>query len=666
MDFSSLNFEDTHDVFKTSYQLGSTQTQATQGNNQQQQQDHHHVDTTIDFFGFADASTDFSNVSAAPIATSSSSQQPQHHQQQQHIDYTNIPQLTPDAGKFTSSSVLSGTNPEYMMSPLQISTHGNTGLNPQPYALDDLTGFGDDEDFLSPLESPAIGPTHTTMNQATPTTTIYDNNHLNQHNNNIMSGANESFSPLTSPALHAVPHHHHHHFNQLSNEQLPESILQQKLAMIERQQHQLRTAHRHLQGTPTHIGGSSSSSSQGTTVMLNNNNSNNNNNNIGSSSSSNAGSNNTTTTVTPIITTMQQLTPNNSIVSQEILSPHSNTISAHSTTTLSQAPASLPHDGRFLAPATPSLLMKLGRGVGQPMPNHVSPAVDNMGSLPAAMLEDNNNTNNKNKSTSTNKKSAPKRRKTSRSTTAAPFTSPGLVPMAHRSPRPNTDPTIAALVSPAALRPMMPSTTAPIQSSPRALKPLISPSLQPNGKRLSAIEEQVAAAALATKSNYQNMREGKAKSLGIDFSSSFQSGVENRRSAHKAAEQKRRDTLKQSFDSLRKEITDALVEKDQMEKEEREKAGVVLEEDEEEDKGGGEEDVEERDKDNNKNLSLEELKNNKEKEVKQMSKVVLIQHSYEYILRLKSQNRQKDDELDNLREQIRSLKNQLSQKEKAE
>ena len=156
MDFSSLNFEDTHDVFKTGYQLGSTQTQATQVYSQEQQQqqqqqqqhhDHHHVDTTIDFFAFTDASTDFNNVSAAPIGTSSSSQQP-HHQQQQHIDYTNIPQLTPDAGKFTSSSVLSGTNPEYMMSPLQISTHANAGVNPQPYPLDDLTGFGDDEVYI--------------------------------------------------------------------------------------------------------------------------------------------------------------------------------------------------------------------------------------------------------------------------------------------------------------------------------------------------------------------------------------------------------------------------------------------------------------------------------------------------------------------------------------
>ncbi|KAI9278791.1 hypothetical protein BDA99DRAFT_554397 [Phascolomyces articulosus] len=691
MDFSSLNFEDTHDVFKTGYQLCPTTT-----TEQQQQQDHQ---AAIDFFSFADASTtDFNNVStttqhhgiitttSAPSSSSSSShhhqQQQIQPQQQQPIDYTNVPQLTPDAGKFTSSSVLSGTNPEYMMSPLQISTtHGTNGLNPRPYPLDDLTGFGDDEDFLSPLESPAIAPTHTTMNTTATPTSIYDHSHLNQqnammnitNNNNVM---NETFSPLTSPALHAVPPHQHHHFNQLSNEPSPETVLQQKLAMIERQQHQLRAAHRHLQGNPSTTtaatsssnSSSSNSNNRNTTLVMNSSN---------TSSSSNSSSNSTTVTATPITThhapnhlnhnnigglgvggTQEMLPPPSTATTTNNNNNTSTTMSMTSTSSsLSQSPA-LPQDGRFLAPATPSLLMKLGRGAGQPtMPNHVSPAVDNMASLPAAMLEDHSQSN-KNKSTSIHKKPAPKRRKTSRSTTTAPFTSPGLVPMAHMSPRPNADPTIAALVSPAALRPM--PTTAPIQSSPRALKPLISPSLQPNGKRLSAIEEQVAAAALATKSNYQNMREGKAKSLGIDFSSSFQSGVENRRSAHKAAEQKRRDTLKQSFDSLRKEITDALVEKEQEEGELESSSSGLKEQEEEE--GSGQGDVKENKEEENKPLSLEELKSNKEKEVKQMSKVVLIQHSYEYILRLKAQNRRKDEELDKLKEQIQSLKQQLTEK----
>lgn len=149
-------------------------------------------------------------------------------------------------------------------------------------------------------------------------------------------------------------------------------------------------------------------------------------------------------------------------------------------------------------------------------------------------------------------------------------------------------------------------------------------------------------AALATKSNYQNMREGKAKSLGIDFSSSFQSGIENRRSAHKAAEQKRRDTLKQSFDALRKEIADAVLDP--------------------------EESSSNNDNNNNNNNngnksdagSSEDSKEQKEKAVKQMSKVTLIQHAYEYIVRLKSENRRKDNEMAKLREQVRSLQSQLN------
>ncbi|KAI9499377.1 hypothetical protein BDB00DRAFT_796614 [Zychaea mexicana] len=652
MDFSSLNFEDTHDVFKNgSYQLcptTPTTTASSHHHHQEQHQDqhqqnhhHHHADVSVDFFAFADGTADFTHLTATQ-------QQPQ---QQHHVDYTNVPHLTPDAGKFTSSSVLSGTNPEYMMSPLQISTtHGVNGLNPRPYHLDDIAGFGDDEDFLSPLESPAIAPTTITQhnNSNNNTSNIYDNNnnnnnittHNHHHHHDAMAttaaATNDTFSPLTSPALQAVPPHHH--FNQLSNEQSPESVLQQKLAMIERQQNQLRAAHRHLQGNQ-HTGSrnnimpacSSSSSSSSSCNSTTN----------GSSSS------NINHSVVAATATASTLPPT-SMGGQEMLPPPSTSPSSSSS---SQPPALAAQDGRFLAPATPSLLMKLGRGTGQPMPNHVSPAVDNMASLPAAMLEDNSSKNSK----SISKKPTPKRRKTGRSTTAAPFTSPGLAPMAHMSPRPNTDPTIAALVSPAALRPM--PTTAPIQSSPRALKPLISPSLQPNGKRLSAIEEQVAAAALATKSNYQNMREGKAKSLGIDFSSSFQSGVENRRSAHKAAEQKRRDTLKQSFDSLRKEIADALVEK---EEELKQLQGGELEGIE------GAEGENEEGSSSSSSLSVEELKSNKEKEVKQMSKVVLIQHSYEYILRLKAQNRNKDDELNKLREQVRSLTSQLNAKDEAE
>jgi hypothetical protein len=140
------------------------------------------------------------------------------------------------------------------------------------------------------------------------------------------------------------------------------------------------------------------------------------------------------------------------------------------------------------------------------------------------------------------------------------------------------------------LAPSSPITT----SSPRSLKPLISPFLQPDLRNSNLISQ------IQTP------------------------GIENRRSAHKVAEQKRRDTLKQSFDSLRKEIIDVL--------------------------------VKDSDKRNEKTVREE-----KEKEVKLMSKVLLLQHSYEYIVRLKTDSRLKDDKISNMQKEIDRLK-ELTQK----
>ncbi|CEG81708.1 hypothetical protein RMATCC62417_15873 [Rhizopus microsporus] len=255
----------------------------------------------------------------------------------------------------------------------------------------------------------------------------------------------------------------------------------------------------------------------------------------------------------------------------------------------------------MMAPATPSLLMKLGAGnnsnnsapptsTSSPLP---STAVDNMPVLPAAILQDDNTATNKTKAVST------KRRRISQTKFSH---SPGLPPSAE---------------SPAGLRPL---------TSPRTLKPLISPSLKPNGQRLSTIDEEVARTLLTTKSNYENLKEGNVKSLGLDFSTTIQSGIEHRRSAHKAAEQKRRDILKQSFDSLRTEITEAMIEEELAEDQYMDQA---------------------------------ELRNNKERDVKQMSKIVLLQHSYEYIVRLKSDNKRKDEKMKNMKEEIMSLRKQL-------
>lgn len=61
-----------------------------------------------------------------------------------------------------------------------------------------------------------------------------------------------------------------------------------------------------------------------------------------------------------------------------------------------------------------------------------------------------------------------------------------------------------------------------------------------------------AIAHLSNKSNYQNTLEGRAAALGINPSNTSSSyGPDGRKTSHKAAEQKRRDSLKAGFDDLR-------------------------------------------------------------------------------------------------------------------
>ncbi|CAI2170536.1 703_t:CDS:2 [Funneliformis geosporum] len=99
--------------------------------------------------------------------------------------------------------------------------------------------------------------------------------------------------------------------------------------------------------------------------------------------------------------------------------------------------------------------------------------------------------------------------------------------------------------SPLALGPSLHS------KSPHTLKPTISPNLKP---KLPGVLADEVAEKLANKSNYRSILEGTAQSLGISYPSDVHSSLESRRTTHKAAEQKRRDSLKQSFDELKKVV----------------------------------------------------------------------------------------------------------------
>ncbi|KAG9093068.1 hypothetical protein FS749_015144 [Ceratobasidium sp. UAMH 11750] len=82
-----------------------------------------------------------------------------------------------------------------------------------------------------------------------------------------------------------------------------------------------------------------------------------------------------------------------------------------------------------------------------------------------------------------------------------------------------------------------------------AILPMISPAIKPNAPGGLTAED---IAHLSTKSNYQNTLEGRAAILGIASSHGASSyGPDGRKTSHKAAEQKRRDSLKAGFDDLR-------------------------------------------------------------------------------------------------------------------
>ncbi|KAI8592096.1 hypothetical protein BDZ88DRAFT_408239 [Geranomyces variabilis] len=100
----------------------------------------------------------------------------------------------------------------------------------------------------------------------------------------------------------------------------------------------------------------------------------------------------------------------------------------------------------------------------------------------------------------------------------------------------------------AQLSPEDPSPTLPTPAP--SSHSLISPSLKPllpsgSGKNRDA------AIRLTEKSNYQNMREGNTDTIGLKYDGDVTTTVEAKRDCHKQAEQRRRDSLKQCFEDLR-------------------------------------------------------------------------------------------------------------------
>ncbi|KAJ3043577.1 hypothetical protein HDV00_004677 [Rhizophlyctis rosea] len=122
---------------------------------------------------------------------------------------------------------------------------------------------------------------------------------------------------------------------------------------------------------------------------------------------------------------------------------------------------------------------------------------------------------------------------------------------------PELTPQLNPVPSPKGLAPITPSQLMKMDQRPKEVSiapvppSLVSPSLKPLLPQGSASKNIDAAIRLAQKSNYQNILEGDTEVLGLQYSSDISTGVEIRRTSHKQAEQRRRDSLKQCFEELK-------------------------------------------------------------------------------------------------------------------
>ncbi|KAJ2869891.1 hypothetical protein GGH93_005994, partial [Coemansia aciculifera] len=133
--------------------------------------------------------------------------------------------------------------------------------------------------------------------------------------------------------------------------------------------------------------------------------------------------------------------------------------------------------------------------------------------------------------------------------------SPGFSPYSMASP-------VLAPLTPATLAPRR---IASSQATP-SMGPMRSGSVTPQMRPRAVIAatsttnivglEADVVTRLATKSNYQNIMEGNSEFLGLKYKTEFKSGLERRRTNHKQAEQKRRDSLKTCFQALKNRLPD--------------------------------------------------------------------------------------------------------------
>nr|CAG8439959.1 9414_t:CDS:2 [Entrophospora candida] len=174
--------------------------------------------------------------------------------------------------------------------------------------------------------------------------------------------------------------------------------------------------------------------------------------------------------------------------------------------------------------------------------------------------------------------------------------------------------------------------------SPQALKPTISPNLKP---KLPGVLADEVAEQLAEKSNYRSILEGTAQSLGISYSSDVHSSLESRRTTHKAAEQKRRDSLKKSFDELKKVVPLNL--------------------------SGNSNDTNSNNNNNSSDSVNVDKNNSKNGEninatTKNVSKLFLLKRAHDHIVELQRENDEKDDMIKKLQYEVESLKGIKRQK----